>query len=303
MTVNLSSIRDHLLPGLMEITGKYDEVPAEWKGLFSVRNSTLAVERAVQDRFLGMARQKTEGAPTSADNNAGQRWKYNMEAIEVGLMYAITRRAVDDNVYKDAFQPTNLNLQLSHKAFWNAHAASLLNTATTYNSAVGGDGKAILATDHPIDTGTWSNTSSTPQQLNEASLIAGLKQVWGGFYDEAGILLSANAEELIIPVGLSEVAIRLKETMLRPGTANNDVNAINHMNGGIPGGIRTMRYLTNSAAWYLKTSVDGLIYLNRVPFEMDMFVDFSTDNLMVKSYERGGMFCHDPRSLYGQQPT
>jgi hypothetical protein len=302
MAVNLSSIADHLLPGLMGITGEYPQLPAEWRGLFESRKSTLAVERSIQDRFLGMARTKTEGGATPTDNNAGQRWKYSMEPIEVGLMYVITRKAIDDNVYKEAFRPTNLGLQKAHVAFWNAQAASLLNTASTYNNAVGGDGKAILATDHPIDTGTWSNTASTQQQLNETSLLAGMKQVWGSFYDEAGILIDANIEELVIPVGQADVAIRLTESILRPGTANNDPNAIKTLNGGISKGVRTMRYLTNANSWFLKTSVPGLIYLDRVTFEMDMFVDFSTDNLQVKSYERGGMFCKDPRALYGMLP-
>ena len=45
-------------------------------------------------------------------------------------------------------------------------------------------------------------------------------------------------------------------------------------------------YLTSNFAWFLLTNTQGLTYLQRIPFEMDMFVDFYTDNLLVKAYER-----------------
>jgi hypothetical protein len=303
MSISLTSIRDHLLPGLFQITGKYNEVPPDWHGLFKIHKSNLALERSVQDRFMGVAKLKTEGGATTFDNDAGQRWVYNMEPIEVGLGYSITRKAIDDNVYKDAFQPTNLNLQLAFKTFWQIQAASIFNNATTYISALGGDGQALLSTTHPVDTGTFANTTTTQLDLNEASLLTGMKAVRKNFVDEAGILVDAHAEQLVIPVDLIDTGIRLLHSDLRPGTGNNDTNAIRTMFGGIGKGYKEMRYFTSSFQWFLKTNIEGLIYLDRIPFEMDMHVEFITDNLLVKGYERGGMFYNDPRCVWGQIPT
>lgn len=302
MSISLASVRNLLLPGLMEITGEYDQVQAEWEGVFTTKQSNLNQERSVQVRYTGPAQQKTEGASSYVDNQSGDRWQYTMEPVEASIMYTMTRKAIDDNLYKENFRPHNIGLQQSMRAFWNVLSAYLLNTASTYNTAVGGDGVAILSPSHPVDTGVWSNTSSTPLSLNEASLIAGIKGIQKNFVDEAGILQSIYAEELVVPIALMDVAHRLLKTELRPGTGNNDVNVIPELRGGVKN-YRVLRYLTSDYPWFMTTSVKGLIHLQRVPFETDMFVDFDTDNLKVKAYERGGFFCNDPRSLWGQMAT
>ena len=74
MTIALSSIKDLLLPGVMDLPGKYDMIPAQWKGYFATGKSQMAVERSVSLRFLGLAALKNEGAQTNFDNNAGERF-------------------------------------------------------------------------------------------------------------------------------------------------------------------------------------------------------------------------------------
>jgi hypothetical protein len=187
-------------------------------------------------------------------------------------------------------------------AFWNTQAAYLFNTASTYNSAVGGDGQALLSTGHLIDGATFANTSSTPQSLNEASLIAAIKAIPTTFVDQAGLFIDVTSEKLLIPWNLRDVALRLLESELRPGTANNDPNVIGKLHGGISD-LVTSRYLTSQYAWFLTTSVEGLIEIEREPFEMTMFTDFDSDNLKVKCYERKGYFYNDPRAVYGQTAT
>ena len=99
------------------------------------------------------------------------------------------------------------------------------------------------------------------------------------------------------------MAIRLVKTELRPGTADNDVNAILSTAGGLPEGHMVNDYLTSNFAWFLLTNTQGLTYLQRVPFEMDMFVDFYTDNLLVKGYERFSFSYQDWRAIWGSFPT
>jgi len=303
MSINIASIRDLLLPGLMDVTGKYRQIERQWSKVFKTHQSNMQLERTVQARFLPMAALKLEGGPTTFDNNAGERYVWNMEPIETGLAYAITRKAIDDNLYQQAFMPTNLGLNKSFSEFWEVEAAGIFNNATTYDPNLGGDGVALLSTSHPYDYGTWSNTSTVPLQLNEASLITGQKSIRKNFVDEAGLKVRARAQLLCIPVDLEDVAIRLTQTELRPGTGNNDVNAITRMSGGIPKGYAVFDYFTNAQAWFLKTDIEGLIHLQRIAYETDMFCDFITDNLLVKGYERGGFFFNDPRCLWGQVPV
>jgi hypothetical protein len=47
---------------------------------------------------------------TSFDNDAGERFVYDEEHNEIALGCAITRKAIDDNLYKTQFHPSNLGL-------------------------------------------------------------------------------------------------------------------------------------------------------------------------------------------------
>lgn len=303
MSINLAAIRDLLLPGLMDVTGQYREIETQYSKVFKTHQSNMQVERTTQMRYMSIAQLKTEGGATEFDNNAGERFVYNMEPIEAGLGYAMTRKAIDDNLYQDAFMPTNLGLNKSFREFWEVEAASIFTLATVYNAALVGDGQPLLSTAHPYDNGTWANTTTVPLTLNESSLITGQKSIRQNFVDEAGLKVRARAQCLLVPVALEDVAIRLTQTQLRPGTANNDVNAILTLSGGLPKGYMVMDYFTNPLAWFLKTDIEGLIHLQRIAYELDMFCDFITDNLLVKGYERGGFFFNDPRCLWGSVPT
>jgi len=301
MAVNLSSIKDLLLPGLRGIEGKYEQIPSQYDKIFTKHDSKMALERTAEMRFLGYAQLKTEGGQTSFDNGAGERFIYNQEHVEIGLGYAITRKAIDDNLYKSQFAPSNLGLMESFQQTKEIYGSNVLNTSTTYNASIGGDGKALVAADHPIDGGSVSNY--TTNDLNEATLLNGMIAIRTNFRDQAGLKVFARGRRLVVPPALEPVAIRLTKTELRPGTADNDVNAIMSTAGGLPEGYMVNDYLTNARAWFLLTNIDGLSYMERIKFETDMQVDFTTDNLLVKGYERYSFGYYNWRAIYGAIPT
>jgi hypothetical protein len=303
MPVALSAIANLLFPGLREVTGKYQQIPRQYDKIFDYMKSDMALERTEEMRYLGFAQIKTEGAPTTFDNNAGQRFVYNQEHNEIALGYAITRKAIDDNLYKTQFQPSNLGLIESFNQTKEIYAINVLNTANVYQSSVVGDGVALLATNHPVDGNTYANTPTVQADLNEASLLSGMISVRRNFIDQANLKFYARARKLVIPPELEPIAIRLLETELRPGTADNDVNAIRSTAGGLPEGYLVNDYLTSAYAWFLLTNVKGLNWMERMPFEMDMQVEFTTDNLLVKGYERYSFNYSNPRSIYGSTPT
>jgi len=303
MAVNLSAIKDLLLPGLRGIEGKYEMIPSQYDKIFTKHDSKLALERTAELRFLGLAQLKTEGGQTAFDNGAGERYVYNQEHTEIGLGYAITRKAIDDNVYKTQFHPSNLGLVEAFQQTKEIYGASILNNAQTYNSAVGGDGVALCSASHPIDGGTVANTPTTQVDLNESTLLNAMIQIRTAFKDQAGLKVFARAKKLIVPPQLEPVAIRLTKTELRPGTADNDVNALLTTAGGLQEGYMTNDFLTSQYAWFLLTNIDGLSYMERVKFETDMQVDFVTDNLLVKGYERYSFGYYNWRSIFGSFPT
>ena len=172
----------------------------------------------------------------------------SQEHYEIGLGYAITRKAIDDNLYKTQFTPTNLGLIESFGQTKEIYGANILNTATTYNASVGGDGVSLCSTSHPIDGGVVPNRPAVDVDLNEASLLNGMISIRTNFKDIAGLKMFARGRKLIIPPSLEPTAIRLTKTELRPGTANNDVNAIHTTAGGLPEGYMVNDYLTSAKA-------------------------------------------------------
>jgi hypothetical protein len=278
-------------------------IPSQYDKIFTKHDSKLALERTAEMRYLGLAQLKTEGGQTSFDNNAGERFVYNQEHNEIALGYAITRKAIDDNLYKTQFHPSNLGLIESFQQTKEIYGANILNTAQTYNSAIGGDGVSLVNTSHPIDGGTVANRPAVDADLNESSLLNAMIAIRTNFRDQAGLKVFARGRKLVVPPALEPTAIRLTKTELRPGTANNDVNAILTTAGGLPEGYMVNDFLTSARAWFLLTNIDGLSYMDRVSFETDMQVDFVTDNLLVKGYERYSFGYYNWRSIFGSLPT
>jgi hypothetical protein len=129
MAVNLSAIKDLLLPGLRGIEGKYEMIPSQYDKIFTKHDSKMALERTAEMRYLGLAQLKTEGGQTAFDNWAGERYVYNQEHTEIALGYAITRKAIDDNLYKTQFHPSNLGLIESFQQTKEIYGANVPNTA------------------------------------------------------------------------------------------------------------------------------------------------------------------------------
>jgi hypothetical protein len=302
MAIDLASIKNELFPGLAAVEGRYRKIETKWSRLFEKRSSKMALERRTQMAYLPLAREKGEGQSTYYDDRAGERWLYSAEMRELSLGYIITRKAVEDNQYKSEFNPSNLGLQDVFATTKEIYAANIFNMGTVYDATIGGDGKSLFAVDHPIDTGVVANKPTVEVALNESSLLTAMVTVRNNWVDERGIKIVARAECLVVPAALEPVAVRLLRSELRPGTPDNDVNAIKHVGGGLRDYI-VNEFLTSNFAWFIKTDKRGLIYYDRVPFEMDMYVDFDTDNLKVKGRERYTFSYFDWRSVWGTYPT
>jgi hypothetical protein len=302
MAIDLASIKNELFPGLAAVEGRYKKIETKWSRLFEKRTSKMALERRTQMAYLPLAREKGEGASTYFDDRAGERWLYSAEMKELSLGYIITRKAVEDNQYRAEFNPSNLGLQDVFATTKEIYAANIFNMGTVLDPTIGGDSKPLFDVAHPLDTGSVANKPATDIDLNESTLLTSMTTIRNNWVDERNIKISARAELVVVPTALEPVIVRLLRTTLRPGTNDNDVNAIQHVGGGLRDYV-VNEFLTSNYAWFVKTDKRGLIYYDRVPFEMDMYVDFDTDNLKVKGRERYAFSYFDWRSVYGSFPT
>jgi hypothetical protein len=301
MAITTSAIAALLLPGVRKLKGQYNEMPVQWSAIYAKGVSHMEAEKTVHVRYLPLPQLKTTGAPTGFDNLAGQRFTYNHTHVAFGLGYSFTREALADNLYKSAFPAANLGLARSYRQMKEIMGAAPLNTGNVLNATIGGDNLPLFSTSHPVDGYTVPNTPTVQIGLNEASLMMGNNMI-RRFRDNAGLLFGAQGKKLVVPVELRHTAKRLMETELRPGTTDNDIWSVKESND-LRDGYVVLDFLTSPYAWFILSDAGGLVCLEREPFETSMQTDFTTDNLMVKAYERYYMGYDDWRLGVGFYPT
>ena len=301
MAITRSQLLKELEPGLNALFGlEYDRYDNEHAEIFDTESSDRAFEEEVMLSGFGQAPVKGEGAAVSYDT-AGEAWTARYTHETIALAFAITEEAVEDNLYDRLSARYTRALARSMANTKQVKAAAILNNA--FNSAYkGGDGVELCGTHATVGGGNVVNEPATPADLNETSLEQALIDI-SAFVDERGLKIALRGMKLIVPPALQFTAERILVSDLRVGTADNDVNAIMSTAGGLPEGYMVNDFLTSAYAWFLLTNIDGLSYMERVKFETDMQVDFVTDNLLVKGYERYSFGYYNWRSIYGSFPT
>ena len=297
--INSSSFAKALWPGINAWYGKaYDEYPVEWKDLFDEFKSRKQFEEDVGVSSFGLAVQKPEGSPVTFDTERqGFITRYNHAVFALGFI--ITREIYEDDQYDVVGQRKAQGLAFSMRQTKEIVGANVYNRAFN-TSYTGGDGKAMIVTDHPnFAGGTWSNRPTTDADLSEAALEQACIDI-AGFTNDRGLLIKVLPKKLIIPRQLAFEAQRILKTDGRPGTDNNDLNAIKAM-GMIPE-IVVNHYLTDQDAWFIRTDVQhGLKYFERRGDEFGMDEDFDTENAKYKATARYSFGWTDPRAIYGSQ--
>ena len=298
MAISRAQLLKELLPGLNALFGlEYANYDAEHSEIYDTESSDRSFEEEVKLSGFDAAPVKDEGSAISYD--AAQESftaRYNHETIAMG--FAITEEAMEDNLYDSLSARYTKALARAMAHTKQVKAVVPLNNGftTAYSS---GDGVALFSASHPlVSGGTNSNTQSTAADLNETSLEAAVIQI-GKWTDERGLLIAARPQTLVIPPDLQFVAQRVMKSELRPGTADNDINAVRSM-GVVPGGTVVNHYLTDTDAWFLLTDIpNGLKHFNRVALETSMDGDFDTGNVRYKARERYSFGVSDPLGVWG----
>jgi len=300
MAISRAQLVKELEPGLNALFGmEYDQYDREHEQIFSMESSDRAFEEEVMLSGFGSAPTKSEGTAVSFDDaQEAYTARYTHETI--ALAFSITEEAIEDNLYDRLASRYTKALARSMANTKQVKAAATLNNAFDSNFA-GGDGKELCATDHPlVNNGTLRNEPSTDADLNETSLENALIDI-AAFVDERGLKVSVRGQKLIIPPNLQFVADRLLESTLRPGTADNDVNAMRNM-GMLPQGYVVNHYLTDTDAFFIKTDAPrGFVHFERMPMSTKMEGDFDTGNVRFKARERYSYGYSDPRCVYGSK--
>tara|TARA_R110001632_G_scaffold153606_1_gene271596 strand:- start:184 stop:1074 length:891 start_codon:yes stop_codon:yes gene_type:complete len=288
-----------LLPGLNALFGlEYGSYENEHEDIYSMETSDRAFEEEVQLSGFGAAPVKSEGSAIAYDT-AQEVFtaRYNHETVALG--FSITEEAIEDNLYDSLSARYTKALARAAANTKQVKAASSLNNG--FDTFLAGDGQPLFSAVHPlVSGGVNANMPSTASDLNETSLEQAVIDI-SAFTDQRGLKIAARPRRLIVPPELMFVATRILDTELRPGTADNDINAL-RTNGAIPEGYRVNHYLTDAQndAWFVITDVpNGMKGFTRTPMSTSMDGDFDTGNVRYKCRERYSFGVSDPLGIYG----
>ena len=300
MAISRAQLLKELLPGLNALFGmEYARYGEEHKEIYETETSERSFEEETKLSGFSAAPVKNEGSAIRYDNGQ-EAWtaRYNHETIALG--FSLTEEAIEDNLYDSLSARYTKGLARAMAYTKQVKAAAVLNNGFSSNYP-GGDGVALFSTQHPlVSGGTNSNTPTVQVDLSETALENAVIQI-AGWTDERGLLIAARPRKLIVPPALQFVATRLLETQLRPGTNDNDVNAIVN-NGSIPEGYTINHFLTDTNAWFLTTDVpNGMKHFVRIPLQNSMDGDFDTGTVRYKSRERYSFGWSDPLGMFASQ--
>jgi len=298
MAISRAQLAKELEPGLNALFGmEYDRYDAEHAEIYDTESSDRAFEEEVMITGFGNANTKSEGSGVVFDS-ASEAYTARYTHETIALAFALTEEAMEDNLYDRLGARYTKALARSMAHTKQVKAAATLNNAFD-SGFTGGDGKELCATDHPLaGGGTFRNEPSTAADLNETSLENALIDI-STFVDERNMIIALRGMKLIVPPQLQFIADRLLESTLRPGTADNDVNAHRNM-GMLPEGYVVNHFLTDTDAFFIKTDTpNGFKHFERTPMSTGMEADFDTGNMRFKARERYSFGFSDPRAVFG----
>ena len=297
MAISRGQLVKELEPGLNALFGlEYKRYENQHAEIFDTENSDRAFEEEVMLSGFANAQTKPEGSAVTFDN-AQETFTSRYTHETIALAFSITEEAIEDNLYDRLASRYTKALARSMANTKQVKAANVLNNAFDPNFA-GGDGKELLATDHPTIAGTFSNELAVSADLNETSLEQSLIDI-AAFTDERGLKIAARGVKMIIPSALQFTAERLMKSAGRTGTADNDINAVVSM-GMVPQGYVVNNFLSDDDAFFIKTDVpNGMKMFVRSPIKTAMEGDFDTGNVRYKARERYSFGFSDPRGIFG----
>lgn len=280
-----------------EFDGIYDQRADEWKMVFREFNG---IPRSYHEEPVlygfGAAPELPDGTPVTYQSGGVlflARYLYRV----YGLAFALTEVLVEDGDHIRIGQTYAKHLAQSLIETKETLCANIINRSFN-GSYTGGDGVSLIATNHPIVNGTFSNQLNTAAALSQTSLEQLLVQIRNAV-DNNGKRIRLTPRQIVTgPSNVFQAEVLLK-SVLRAGTANNDINPVKSM-GLLADGQANLSRITSTTAWWVQTDApEGLKLAMRRPLKKSMEGDFETDSMRYKATERYTPGYTDPRDLFG----
>jgi hypothetical protein len=286
-----------LWPGVRQWFGAvYKKQPKKWSQIFETVVSDKAYEDDVAMTSFGLAGKKPEGQPLVYDSHS-QEWTRRHTHDTYALGYVVTEEEMEDNLYEDRSFKRSQLLAVSMGETKEINAANVFNRGfdSTYP---GGDGVCLFSAAHPTGAGTQSNLLATSADFSEAALEDMLIMMQDN-RNSRGLRFPLQGMQLVIRHEQMFEVERVLNSVLRPGTPNNDTNVLRSP-GILPQGYVVCHHLSSPDAWFVKSNApNGLLHFQRRALRFQQDNDFDTANAKAKASERYVFDWTDWRGVYG----
>lgn len=298
--MNTGLFPQDLRPGVKKWFGEYDQYETLYDRIFEVLSDDRAfVENALLSDF-GLLQVKNQGQGVRYDGGK-QGYSPRYDHFTIALGFQITMEMMQDGIALKNAKRFSEALKRSALQTDDVLAHSVLNNAFSTVTMTNGDGKTLIASDHPIvgsgSTTTVSNVLSVAADLSEAGLEQATIDI-GNWVDDRGKRIKYRPKKLIVNLSNQFEAHRILKSQLRVASADHDINALRDM--GVIDEVVVTPFTSNSNAWYVVTDCpDGLKFYNRMEATIDNDTDFDTASGKYKVMRRLSYGWDDFRGIYG----
>lgn len=273
--------------------GVYDQRANEYKQLFMEEDG---INRSYHEEVvlygMGAAPVLPDGEAVTYDEG-GELYVKRYTYDQYGLAFALTKILVEDGEHIRFGTMMAKHLAQSIDETLETVACNHLNRA--FNSSYkGGDGVELVSASHPVVGGNQSNllTAAALSQTSLEQAMTTIRQT----KDARGKSIRVTPKKIVVaPANMINLEVLLK-SVLRAGTANNDINILKGMSLDSV----VMSRLTSTTAWFVQTDArNGLKVLWRRKPSKRMEGDFETNSVRYASDMRFGSGWTEWRNIYG----
>lgn len=296
--MNSNQFRATVAPILNEtFDGLYEQRADEWKQVFKEFTGIARAYHEVPVLYgFNAAPELPDGMPVTYDAG-GTLYIYRYLYKVYGLAFALTKVLVEDGDHIQIGQTYARHLAKALIETKETLCANILNRAFN-GSYTFGDGVSLVSASHPVVSGTQSNQLTTAANLSQTSLEQMLIQIRNAV-DSNGKRIRLIPKQIVVGSSNEFQGEVLTKSVLRAGTANNDINPVKSM-GLLNKGVAVISRVTSTTAWWIQTDVqNGLGLAMRRKLEKSMEGDFETDSMRYKSTERYVPGAVDWRDIFG----
>jgi len=281
--------------------------PSGFEGLFGMFSSDASVEYSQGMGGTGLVSEynsaDAEGQPASIKYSSfDQLYEKTFTHKEYADGMAIERKLFDDDQSRIIRQRAQ-SFGNKFNATVAYHKASVFNNAFSA-SYVGGDAVALCSASHPLskrNSTVWSNAGSTAFSY---AAVTATQQAGLDMDDDKELPIPVIYDTLIVPNALRAQALEIVNAQAKPGTANNDANALQEDR---PLKMIVSPWLSDANNWFMvdsRMAPQHLLWFWRVMPEVSL--DPASDfNLVAKyrGYMRMSYGWDDARWIYGHNVT